>query len=237
MYPEPMGIAQTNVPKRRPIRQVLAEMGVETNPYAGFDASQFNLDLHGWHSTHPLFEQVIANRRPEVIIEIGTWYGASAIHMGKLLRKHSIAGTIVCVDTWLGNLPLMRMEHYRRLLKRTHGMPSIYPQFLANVIHSKLQETLLPIPMTSVVTGRALRRERATADFVYVDGSHNEQDVATDLAIYWELLAPGGVMMGDDYTTQYRGVVNAVNRFANEKGLKLLTNREKWLLEHPASSS
>jgi NAD(P)-dependent dehydrogenase (short-subunit alcohol dehydrogenase family) len=36
-------------------------------------------------------------------------------------------------------------------------------------------------------------------DLIYVDGSHDYDDVAADLAAYRPLVRPGGVMFGDDY--------------------------------------
>jgi hypothetical protein len=39
------------------------------------------------------------------------------------------------------------------------------------------------------------------ADLIYLDGSHDYEDVACDIAAYRPLLTPGGVLFGDDYDT------------------------------------
>jgi hypothetical protein len=49
-------------------------------------AAPLTLDLQGWASTHPIFEKTIETLRPELIVEVGTWKGASAVHMAKLLH-------------------------------------------------------------------------------------------------------------------------------------------------------
>jgi hypothetical protein len=36
-----------------------------------------------------------------------------------------------------------------------------------------------------------LKRLGVTADLIYVDGGHEEHEVASDLALYSELVAPG----------------------------------------------
>ena len=40
----------------------------------------------GWGSTHPYFQKYIELLKPTLIVEVGTWLGGSAIHMGRLLR-------------------------------------------------------------------------------------------------------------------------------------------------------
>ena len=50
-----------------------------------------------------------------------------------------------------------------------------------------------------------LIEERRSFDLVYVDGSHHALDVLTDAAHAWRLLAPGGIVIFDDYTWQWPG--------------------------------
>jgi predicted O-methyltransferase YrrM len=45
-----------------------------------------------------------------------------------------------------------------------------------------------------------LREENAAYDFIYVDGSHQRDDVMIDCLGAWRLLCEGGVMLMDDYT-------------------------------------
>ena len=58
-----------------------------------------------------------------------------------------------------------------------------------------------------------------TPEFVYIDGSHVEADVAADLAAWWDVLPPYGMLAGHDYDAAHPGVVAAVNRFAQERDL------------------
>lgn len=61
-------------------------------------------------------------------------------------------------------------------------------------------------------------------DWLYIDGSHEYEDVKADLNCYHELLRPGGVMAFDDYNTSvndrwhYPGVKYAVDEFLQEQG-------------------
>jgi predicted O-methyltransferase YrrM len=45
-----------------------------------------------------------------------------------------------------------------------------------------------------------LREEKAVFDFIYIDGSHQRDEVMIDCLGAWHLLREGGVMLMDDYT-------------------------------------
>ena len=53
---------------------------------------------------------------------------------------------------------------------------------------------------TSIKALGSLREENAAFDFIYVDGSHQRDDVMIDCLGAWHLLREGGVMLMDDYT-------------------------------------
>ncbi len=59
---------------------------------------------------------------------------------------------------------------------------------------------LRKITGTSIKALGILREENAVFDFIYVDGSHQRDDVMIDCLGAWRLLREGGVMLMDDYT-------------------------------------
>lgn len=64
---------------------------------------------------------------------------------------------------------------------------------------------------------------------IYIDGSHEEEDVYQDLVSWWDLVRDGGVLFGDDWT--WDGVRLAVERFAAENSLTITHRHDKWELE------
>lgn len=44
-----------------------------------------------------------------------------------------------------------------------------------------------------------LFRKNGLYNFIYIDGSHQAKDVLTDACMAWQVLAPGGIMVFDDY--------------------------------------
>jgi predicted O-methyltransferase YrrM len=210
------------------LREMLTKIGM-VRPYQGFDASK-PLDLQGWNSEHPYFASLITMTKPKQIIEVGTWKGASAVNMARQAMATNRGVTVLCVDTWLGSNELWTVPEWRKMLRQEHGYPTVYRQFLANIIHSGLTETIFPLPMTSISAAELLAKFAIQVDLVYIDGAHGEYEVYGDLVHYWPLVRSGGAMFGDDYSMEWHGVIKAVNRFAYENALGLGVSDRKWFL-------
>ena len=72
------------------------------DPYEG--AKLVPLDLQGWASDDPILAACIAKVRPKLIIEVGSWKGASAVKFAKWMKKANPSTNcfqLICVDTWL----------------------------------------------------------------------------------------------------------------------------------------
>ena len=213
--------------------QSLKELLHAVDPYQGFDHSEYPNDPSGWGSDSPAFEKLIAQAPPELdlIIEVGTWKGGSAITMANALGEHGKEAQILCIDTWLGALEFWQNhsdpDRYQSLQLK-HGYPSVYYQFLANVCHAGHQKRVIPLPQTSATAALFLRTHGIQSHLIYIDGSHEEEDVYQDLLDYWPILAPKGTIFGDDYT--WDGVRLAVTRFAKEHNLTIAFEADKWVM-------
>jgi hypothetical protein len=215
------------------IRQMLLEIGL-SDPYRDFDPQGRALDLQGWASEHHYFPTLISMVKPRQIIEVGTWKGASAVNMAQHALPLDPDVTILCIDTWLGsNEGLWRNPANRPLLALEHGLPTVYRQFLTNIIREQLTETIFPLPMTSIAAAGLLSAFEVRADLIYIDAGHGEYEVYGDLIHYWPLVRAGGILFGDDYWSTWSGVIRAVNRFAHEQQLPLETNAGKWFVTKP----
>lgn len=206
------------------------------DPYQNFPLSDYPEDLQGWGSQSPAFDQLLEKVKPSRIIEVGTWKGGSAIHMASVARRLGLAPEIICVDTWLGAVEFWtdQKDPERYLaLKCRNGYPTVYYQFMANVLHRNCQDLITPFPQTATIAGLWFRRYGVKADLIYIDGSHEEDDVYADLISYWDLVRPGGILVGDDWN--WDGVRIAATRFAREQGLQVTQLADKWYLEKPAA--
>lgn len=189
-------------------------------------------DTQGWNSNHQTFKQIIETKKPEIIIEVGTWKGASAINMANIIKENELSTKIYCVDTWLGALEFwtdLNGTNERNLLLK-NGYPQIYYQFISNVIHTNNQDIITPIPLPSNIAFKVLKYHQILADIIYIDASHEYEDVLSDIRNYLNILKPSGIMFGDDFNT-FNGVNRAVIECLTIDKIKIIDNNF-WVYEN-----
>ena len=194
------------------------------------------LDLQGWVGNQTIFEKLIDQQKPNVIIEVGTWKGKSAIMMANVVKRLNLNCKIYCVDTWLGAIEFWDwLSHTpERNLHLKHGYPQVYYQFLSNVVHTNNQDVIIPVPLPSNLGCKLLKRKNIQSQLIYIDASHETDDVYDDMKHYYELLSPGGIMFGDDYS--WESVRNGVSKFVKEQNMSMDAIKEEsvnWILKKP----
>lgn len=128
----------------------------------------------------------IAQKRPSVFVEVGTWHGRSAYVLSQ------IADLLVCVDPYTGDDHLyvhahIAYENAKVHLRQAGCCPVVFMQAKSDVI--------LPL----------LRTESAA--LVHIDGDHSDAAVRFDASEAQRIAISGGYVCGDDYGE----VANAVN--------------------------
>jgi cephalosporin hydroxylase len=216
----------------KPYDLVLSKLHGGKNPYDGYPWQQW---LGAWYSdpaaSRPIFRTAM-EKNPQVVIEVGSFVGESAIHMAKLMKELGNDGLIICVDTWYAGF-----DHYKgapEKIRGHFGRPDLYYRFMANVIQHQVQDRILPLAMDSINAARVLGWIGIQADFIYVDASHEEGDVLRDYNAYWDLVRSGGAMMVDDLTNHFPGVLKDWAKFIKAKKLTpYLTEGEKAIVIKP----
>ena len=75
---------------------------------------------------------------------------------------------------------------------------------------------------------------RGVPDFIYIDGSHEYEQVLRDLRNAWTLIRPGGVLGGHDYRADTQAdVVRAVDEFAAEIGIPVQHAETDFWFDRP----
>lgn len=219
------GATLIRLPEGQEARSVREFLWGEQDPYQLFPKQPTTPPQKGWYSDHPVFEQIIAERRPRQLLEVGSLLGGSAVHIGQLLKKHGVDGALTCVDTFLGSC-----EHYlkgrglwRRML--ASGRYNFFDEFLGNVEQGGVSDVVTPFVQTSANAARLFKQIGVRFDFIYLDASHEYADVLADLRAWYPLLAPGGVLVGDDFEDPWYEIIRAVMEFAEEIHHPLQTSR------------
>lgn len=184
----------------------IRELLFRTDPFENFPVRES--ELNGWNSRHPKLAELIQEIKPKTIVEVGTWLGASAL----FIAEHTDA-KIYCIDTWLGAQEMWDNqgdpERYGAL-KIEHGVPTIYRDFMSNVIRAGKQHQITPMPMPSTIGLRLLNSWNVHPDLVYIDGSHEKTDVLMDIKLSFQLHPR--IVCGDDYWS-WVGVREAVDNW------------------------
>jgi predicted O-methyltransferase YrrM len=147
------------------------------------------LDLHGWFnaSNQKMLAEFIKKIQPKIVIEVGSWLGKSSIYMAQLLNP---SATLYAIDHWHGN------KNNEKLSEAHKRLPTLFQQFLSNVIHMKLSEKIIPIRMSSLEAAKSLN---IIADLIYIDACHDEESVYNDIIAWHAKLSKTGIICGDDY--------------------------------------
>lgn len=201
------------------------------SPYTNFPAREWDGAWYGDPGARRhIFHQAIDKAKPGLIIEVGSFVGESAIFMAGYLRDRDAA--ILCVDTWYGGV-----DHYKGAPEKINmhfGRPDLYYRFMSNVVQRGCEDRIVPLALDSVNAARLIASLGIQADMVYLDASHEHGDVRRDLEAYWQILKPGGVMLVDDLSDWFPGVVEDWHRFIGTMNLKpFAIEGEKGMLVKP----
>src|SRR5690606_6142041 len=76
------------------------------DPYRDFPFDAYPDDTSGWGSDSRAFGELVEELRPQLILEVGTWKGGSALNLASHVQRLDLDTEIVCIDTWLGALEM-----------------------------------------------------------------------------------------------------------------------------------
>lgn len=175
------------------------------SPYVRFQNSniEINREIENWQYPDSIstFKQLILEKKPNLIIELGSYLGWSSITMAKICKENNINCKILCVDTWLGSIEHWRKDRCNTLHKYDffeNGISSMFDEFCKNVISHGVQDYIISLPNTTDMIYKYLTHFDIKSDLIYVDASHEYDDVLKDLTLYYNLLNEGGYIFGDD---------------------------------------
>lgn len=164
----------------------------------------------GWFHHGSQVLALLEQHRPRVIVELGTWLGASAIAMARSARRWG--GTVTCVDTWAGELDADAVSPAGK-------SPLMLLSCARSMVEAGVSASIRLIPST---TTDAARYWAQPIDFLYIDAGHSYDAVLEDLDTWVPHVRPGGVVAGDDYANPlYPGVHAAWDAFERRHGLIL----------------
>ncbi len=166
--------------------------------------------MHGWmnQSVLALFDAYI-KRDLKVILELGTWFGQSALEMCSRTDAE-----IITVDSyefkpeWVAGIKALDQSK----------LATIQEHRYANLWEHK--DRVTPLYMRTVSGIQEVKKYGIVPDLIYVDAGHKYEDVEADLRHSFQSF-PNAQIIGDDW--QLGGVAKAVLEFCtnNNKRVQL----------------
>lgn len=181
-----------------------------------------------WLEGDKILNRLLEELKPDVprfIVEAGSMHGGSAIRMSMELDKHGYKDVpYLCIDPWTGDLNMWLNRIVWDHLDVRDGRATTFDQFMLNtkqaIVDKKItSHHIMPFPVSSVIGARWLQATAFQPNIIYLDSAHEVDETYYELCLYWHLLEPGGILMGDDYG--WAAVRIDVDRFIKDKQLKL----------------
>jgi predicted O-methyltransferase YrrM len=117
------------------------------------------------------------------VLEIGSWEGRSAIFFLNFMRR----SRLTCIEPFTGSA-----EH-----GDIDALSALEERFDANV--APFGARVEKIKSRSLPALDALAQQGRMFEIIYIDGSHQADDVLMDSILCWRILRNDGVLIWDDY--------------------------------------
>lgn len=170
------------------------------------------LKIEGWMRPTELQWLAEAAAKSQVIAEVGSWIGRST----RALADNT-PGVVYAVDTWLGSdEPKHKALLAGKPMSKDADKPGdnwLFDQFCNNigVKHLESPHKVRPYQGTSLAGADYLGAHYGFRfDLVFLDASHDYENVKKDIQAWQPLVKPGGVLCGHDFSSSWPGVVRAV---------------------------
>lgn len=151
-------------------------------------------------------------------VEVGSYFGQSALAMAMSIENSGKAIRFDCVDTWdARGTPQAELDGQRQKLSyEIDGQDELYFRFLKNMFQTGAIKYITPIKLPSLLAVNLYGD--VSLDFVFIDASHDYDSVKADIKVWLPKIKDGGLLAGHDYGSP--GVSRAVNEAFNiESGL------------------
>lgn len=196
-------------------------------------------NIDGWYNYSNFYKAMVDRVDDDAhFVEVGVWKGQSAAGMCELIYKSGKRIKFDAIDWFRGS-----QEH--------ENMVGVFPESLPveereNWLYQHCLDNLKPgidLGLVNVIKANSLDAvkmyEDNSLDFVFLDASHEYEDLLPELDLWWNKLKPGGVFGGHDYGNwSFVGVARAVNKFAEQNDLVVhyIAREDSWRLNKPSRS-
>lgn len=146
------------------------------------------------------------------ILEVGALFGKSTCYLGAKLKKSGKRVHVTVVDPW--DLSGIQAEMQQKFKKQ--GSTDMFGAFMENVANTGITDMITPMRMMSDAAFEQFVKQEKLFKFIMIDGDHSYAQVKKDIQNALRCIAPGGIIVGDDFSGG-GGVARAVREVLGNK--------------------
>jgi predicted O-methyltransferase YrrM/GR25 family glycosyltransferase involved in LPS biosynthesis len=173
-----------------------------------------------WFSYPDLYKSMVEKfPSGSKFVEVGSWKGKSSAYMAVEIANSNKNIEFYCVDIWESSLEYENHEETSML----------YEIFLNNM--KPVESYYTPLKMKSL--DAVSRFEDHSLDFVFIDASHEYEDVKADIIAWLPKIKPGGILAGHDYYIGDFDYHPGVKKAVNEEFSEFEAKYNCWIFQVP----
>ncbi len=157
----------------------------------------------GWFDFSGWYDRIVREAPAgATIVEVGAWYGQSAIYLAQRAQAVGKPLNIFAVDTFAGS-----PEHQAELAPKAPG--HLFHHFVRYTKDARVAHMVTPVTLPSLAAARLFGPGSVFA--VFIDAEHTYDAVRADIAAWRPAIVPGGYISGHDYLWDPATVKRAVD--------------------------
>jgi predicted O-methyltransferase YrrM len=156
------------------------------------------IEVQGWLDpvVAKAMRELVLKTKPEVIVEIGVFYGKSLINFATALKENG-KGIVYGIDSWRTRDAIRGLSPNDNPQLWTHlDLHEVHTSCVETIWEHELEEHAVIIRSASENCWKLF--EAQSVDMLYIDGGHSEEASVVDAALYLPAVRPRGYVWVDD---------------------------------------
>jgi predicted O-methyltransferase YrrM len=156
------------------------------------------------------------------VVEIGSWQGRSTSFLARAV-KCSGNGTFYAIDHFKGNV-----GKEARYVVGKPDLSDLEQNFLKNMKSLELLDSVRLLNMPNEEAEKSLGDVRIR--FLFIDGDHTKEGVEKDIRLFFPKLVPGSIVVFDDFSKSFPGLLDAVDTLISERSFSRIMSYQDTLV-------
>lgn len=143
------------------------------------------------------------------VVEVGSWQGRSTSFLARAV-SNSKNGNFYAIDHFKGNSGKEKLYAAGK-----NDLSDLKSNFLSNMERVGLSDSVILLNMPNEQAEREIKD--INIRFLFIDGDHSKEGVEKDIELFFPKLQPGSIVVFDDFSNYFQGLVETVGLLIRER--------------------